>query len=68
MNRIIGVTVGTPMKVPDWNQEDPNKADFIKNKPNVVSKEYVDGLVGDIESALNELHTYAQTLIEGGNE
>ena len=67
MDRIIGATVSTPMKVPDWNQEDPNKADYIKNKPNVVSKEYVDDLVGDIDAALDELHNYAQALI-GGNE
>lgn len=68
MDRIIGVTVGTPNKVPDWNQNDSTKADFIKNKPNVVSKEYVDNLVGDIDASLDELHNYAQTLIEGGNE
>lgn len=30
--------------------------------------EYVDSKIGDIETALDELHTYAQSLIEGGNE
>lgn len=33
--RIRGNTVGTTMPKPDWNQEDPNKADFIKNKPDL---------------------------------
>ena len=31
--KIRGNTVGTPMAVPDWNQTNPNKADYIKNKP-----------------------------------
>ena len=32
---------------------------------NKVVKNYVDGLVGDIDSALDELHNYAQGLIGG---
>jgi hypothetical protein len=31
-----------------------------------ADKEYVDGLVGDIDTALDELHNYAQNLINGG--
>lgn len=31
-----------------------------------VDKAYVDGLVGDISTALDELHTYAQNLVNGG--
>ena len=31
-------------------------------------KQYVDDKIGDIQSALGELHTYAQTLIGGGAE
>lgn len=30
---IRGNTVGLPNPQPDWNQTDPTKADFIKNKP-----------------------------------
>ena len=30
---IRGNTVGTTMPRPDWNQTDPRKADYIKNKP-----------------------------------
>ena len=33
MAKIIGNTTATPMAVPDWNQTDPTKADYIKNKP-----------------------------------
>ena len=39
--RIIGNTTATPMPVPDWNQTNPAKADYIKNKPDIQS------LVGD---------------------
>jgi hypothetical protein len=31
--RIIGNPTVTPMAIPDWNQTDPLKADYIKNKP-----------------------------------
>ena len=33
MAKIIGNTTTTPMAIPDWNQSDPTKADYIKNKP-----------------------------------
>lgn len=32
-----------------------------------VDKAYVDGLVGDISTALDGLHAYAQSLVNGGN-
>ena len=31
--KIRGNTVGTTMPRPDWNQDDPDKADYIRNKP-----------------------------------
>lgn len=31
--KIRGATVATPMPRPDWNQTNPNKADYIRNKP-----------------------------------
>lgn len=37
MNKIIGVTVGTPVPQSDWNQKNPNRADYIKNKPEVAN-------------------------------
>ena len=32
---IIGNTTATPNPRPDWNQTDLNRADYIKNKPNI---------------------------------
>ncbi len=32
---VKGIPVGTTMPRPDWNQNDPRKADFIKNKPDI---------------------------------
>lgn len=35
MTKVIGNTTATPNPRPDWNQTDPTKADYIKNKPNL---------------------------------
>lgn len=35
MAKIIGNTTTTPYPRPDWNQTDPTKADYIKNKPDI---------------------------------
>jgi hypothetical protein len=35
-DKIIGIPVGAPAVKPDWNQNDEAKADYIKNKPDVV--------------------------------
>lgn len=35
---IVGNVVGVPNPKSDWNQNDPTKADFIKNKPDIESK------------------------------
>lgn len=35
MAKIIGNTTATPMPVADWNQTDPKKGDYIKNKPTI---------------------------------
>ena len=39
---------------------------LVKTLEEYVKKEHFDEVVGDIESALDELHTYAQALINGG--
>lgn len=41
--KIRGNTVGTPMPRPDWEQEDPTRADYIKNKPEVDETRYYAG-------------------------
>lgn len=38
MTKIIGNTTATPYPRPDWEQNDPTKADYIKNKPSKVSQ------------------------------
>jgi hypothetical protein len=35
-DKIRGNTVGTTMPQPDWNQTDPTKADYIRNKPSAL--------------------------------
>lgn len=50
MAKIIGNTTTTPMAVPDWNQTDATKADYIKNKP-VIPK----SLIFDTKESLNNL-------------
>ena len=37
MAKIIGGTATSSMLVPDWNQTNPNRADYIKNKPDVAN-------------------------------
>lgn len=37
--KIRGNTVGTTMPNPDWNQTDPTKADYIKNKPTYTAQD-----------------------------
>ena len=36
MTKIFGNTTVTPSPHPDWNQDNPNKADYIKNKPTIL--------------------------------
>lgn len=35
MPKIIGGTAASNMLIPDWNQTNPKRADYIKNKPNI---------------------------------
>ncbi len=37
MAKIVGGTAASSMLVPDWNQTNPNRADYIKNKPDVAN-------------------------------
>lgn len=48
----------------DINRELGRKAD----NATTYTKTEVDNLIGDIDSALDELHTYAQALIGGASE
>lgn len=42
MAKIIGNTTATPNPRPDWLQDDPKKADYIKNKPDIVVRSDID--------------------------
>lgn len=45
MAKIIGNTTATPMAHPDWNQNDKTKANYIENKPVILTEEDVVGLI-----------------------
>ena len=47
--KVVGMTVGTPTAIPDWNQVDETKADFIKNKPT----DQINGMCEDIADLKN---------------
>lgn len=59
MSKIIGNTTTTPIPRSDWAQVDPNKADFILNKPELgvlSSKDVVEkaDLAADIQASLGK--------------
>jgi hypothetical protein len=45
MAKIIGNTTATPNPRPDWNQTDDKKADYIKNKPVILTEENIVDLI-----------------------
>ena len=49
--RIIGNTTTTPMPIPDWNQTNPAKADFIKNKPDMQA---VNDAIGSLSTLVGD--------------
>ena len=52
MTKVIGNTTATPNPRPDWNQTDPAKADYIKNKPDLNSGLKYYGDAGIIPSPI----------------
>ena len=68
MSKIIGNTTATPVAIPDWNQTDENKADYIKNKPTLgalAAKDEVtkENLSMDVQESLNAVAQKAQVQI-----
>lgn len=47
MGKITGNVVGIPNPQSDWNQLDATKADFIKNKPTVLTEDDVLDLIAE---------------------
>ena len=68
MPKIIGNTTATPNPRPDWNQTDETKADYIKNKPEILTEADVVELIvanggagGDGPTVINVQADWAQT-------
>lgn len=53
MGKIVGDVVGIPNPQPDWNQTDPLKADYIKNKPDLNKKQDKTVLLSKIQKVEN---------------
>lgn len=75
MAKIIGGPASSSMLVPDWNQNNPNRADYIKNKPDVanpikgvavVDSQHYDITIDDFSPIKQEL-TIKCTRYGGGN-
>ena len=49
--KIVGTTVCTTMPRADWNQTDPNHADYIRNKPTSVGGSDLPSVSSDDEGA-----------------
>lgn len=67
MAKIIGNTTTTPMAIPDWNQTDEMKADFIKNKPilgKLSAKDEIakSDLSSDVQDSLNKADSAIQSV------
>lgn len=64
MAKIIGGTATSSMLVPDWNQTNPNRADYIKNKPDVANP--IKGVAVVLNSAgyvsINDFSPFRQEL------
>ncbi len=80
MAKIIGGTTSTPTPRSDWAQTNPNRADYIMNKPfekvdtalevnstNPVQNKVVAAAIGDIDTALDGIIAIQNALI-GGEE
>ncbi len=57
--KIVGNPTTTPMAIPDWEQKNPLKADYIKNKPN-LSKVATSGSYNDLSDKPEK-----PTIVEG---
>lgn len=50
MTKIIGNTTATPNPRPDWTQTDETKADYIKNKPTILTETDVREIIAETDS------------------
>lgn len=61
MAKIIGNVTTTPMAVSDWNQTDETKADYIKNKPIVLTEDEIINLIEEKSEDVNVQSDWVQT-------
>ena len=61
--KIRGITVGTTIPKPSWLQSDPSKGDYIKNKPDWLTKVVgvtIDYTDGHASKSSGQIATYAE--------
>ncbi len=66
MAKIIGNTTATPTPASDWLQTDENKADYIKNKPEIIELAQdlsVSGKAADAKVVGDTLASFKDTYI-----
>lgn len=56
MAKIIGNTTATPTPRSDWNQTDETKADYIKNKPTILTEEDIAELIPSSSGGIPVVH------------
>ena len=61
IREIIGNTTTTPDPQSDWDQTDATRADYIKNKPEILTKEEIVDLIGEHSSEGQIQSDWAQT-------
>ena len=62
--KIVGNTVGTPMKRPDFNQKDPKKSDYIKNNPIPDIKEEDEGKIVQVSGGAYVLNDMPKSSVD----
>lgn len=62
MAKIIGNTTATPNPRPDWAQNDPTKADYIKNKPTNLMQSVTASITNGV-LMLTQVGTYVASVV-----
>ena len=61
--KIIGNTVGTTMPRTDFTQTDPKKADYLKGRDLIATKEYVAELIPEVSDGVSVTHSWDGTVL-----
>lgn len=60
---IRGNTVGTTMPRTDFNQTDPKKADYLKGRENIATKDYVKEILPEVKDGTSATHEWNGTVL-----